>query len=122
MPLYEPVPVILQEKVGKEKIRLSAYTDIGADGTFGIRWLVVTDDCVQVYSPPPGWTPPVMGNGLDFAVEPPDVQCDIDLPLSCISDASTEMLVGCGRWWLSATARCWSWCASPTRELLSSPR
>jgi len=96
MPLYEPVPVILQEKVGKEKIRLSAYTDIGADGTFGIRWLIVTDDCVQVYSPPPGWTPPVMGNGLDFAVEPPDVQCDIDLPLSCISDASTEMLVGCG--------------------------
>jgi ATP-binding cassette subfamily B protein len=96
MPLCEPVPAVLQEKVGKEKIRLSAYTDIGADGTFGIRWLIVTDDCVQVYSPPPSWTPPVMGNGLDFAVEPPDVQCDIDLPLSCISDASTEMLVGCG--------------------------
>lgn len=96
MPLCEPVPRVLKEKVGEEQIRVSAYTDIGVDGLFGIRWLVVTNDCVQVYSPPPGWVPPVMGNGLNAPVEPPDVRCDIDLPLDCISDANTESLVGCG--------------------------
>ncbi|MGQ9488343.1 MAG: ABC transporter transmembrane domain-containing protein [Armatimonadota bacterium] len=96
MPLLEPVPSALKEKVGEERIRLSAYTDIGADGLFGIRWLVVTDNCLQVYSPPPNWTPPAMGNGINNVIEPPDVQCDIDLPLSCISDATLESLVGCG--------------------------
>ncbi|MEJ5250826.1 MAG: ABC transporter ATP-binding protein [Chthonomonadetes bacterium] len=96
MPLLEPVPSALKERVGEDQIRLSAYTDIGADGLFGIRWIVITDDCVQVYSPPPGWSPPVMGNGLNNLIEPPGLQCDIDLPLSCISDATTESLVGCG--------------------------
>ncbi|MGQ9880227.1 MAG: ABC transporter transmembrane domain-containing protein [Armatimonadota bacterium] len=96
MPLLEPVPSALKEKVGEERIRLSAYTDIGADGLFGIRWLVVTDNCLQVYSPPPNWTPPAMGNGINNVIEPPDVQCDIDLPLICISDATLESLVGCG--------------------------
>jgi len=96
MPLLEPIPRVLKEKVGEERIRLSAYTDIGADGLFGIRWLVVTDDCVQAYSPLPGWVPPVMGNGVNAVIEPPDVHCDIDLPLACISDAVTESLVGCG--------------------------
>lgn len=96
MPLLEPVPSALKEKVGEERIRLSAYTDIEADGLFGIRWLVVTDDCLQVYSPPPNWTPPAMGNGINNVIEPPDVHCDIDLPLNCISDATVESLVGCG--------------------------
>lgn len=96
MPLLEPVSSALKEKVGEERIRLSAYTDIGADGLFGIRWLVVTDDCLQVYSPPPNWAPPAMGNGINNVIEPPDVRCDIDLPLNCISDATVESLVGCG--------------------------
>jgi ATP-binding cassette subfamily B protein len=96
MPLLEPVPNALKAKVGKEQIRLSVYTDIGSDGLFGIRWLIVTDNAVQVYSPAPDWLRPVTGNGLRDTLEPPDVQCDIDLPLSCISDATLESLVGCG--------------------------
>ncbi len=96
MPLLEPLPDVLKARFTDEQIRLSAYTDIGTDGLFGIRWLVVTDDCVQVYSPPPGWVPPVLGNGLNTTIEPPDVQCDVDLPLSCISEAQLESLVGCG--------------------------
>ena len=55
MILNEALPPSVEEALGSEaeapNVRISVATDIGTEGLFGERWLVVTDSDVMVFSP-----------------------------------------------------------------------
>jgi ATP-binding cassette subfamily B protein len=60
--------------------RISAPADIAADGSYGVRWLIVDETDVRVVTP----------------AEDGEAHVDISVPLADIVDARSEMLVGMG--------------------------
>jgi ATP-binding cassette subfamily B protein len=87
MPLVEELPPAVEKTLreqrngsGDEPLTLTIKTDIGADGNLGERWVVVDKQMVRVLSP----------NGGEKA------HLDLAVPLSEVSGARTDNLVGGG--------------------------
>ena len=84
MPLVEQLPGNVAETLAKEHktdngYQIAAASDIAADGDFGERWLVMTDEELLVLSS--------TGDGAEITTR---------IPLSQITGAKTESLIGIG--------------------------
>ena len=95
MPLIDPLPEPLRTALGLHAnaapLRIALAADLAPDGRFGVSWLVITADALQVYDPPAAsgaaWTPRV------------------SIGLAELTDVRTDSLVGGGTLTITAGGR-----------------
>ena len=77
MAVAHELPDAIRRAVGDAEVRVAAASDLGSDGRFGERWIVLAGERVLVCAPDGG-----------------DARVAVDLPLKDISEVQVENLVG----------------------------